>query len=169
MSKISLIAAVAADGAIGYRQQLLCHLPNDLKYFKALTSGHTVVMGRRTFESLPGGALPNRKNIVLTRDSQHAWPNVTICHTLDEALAQEAEDSELFVIGGASLYQEAIHMADTLYITHIHHRFDKADTFFPAINPEEWEPTETKDMPADERHAYPYTFTTYQRKKEHTA
>ena len=128
MSKIALIAAVAEKGAIGRDQQLLCHLPNDLKHFKTLTSGHTVVMGRKTFESLPNGALPNRKNIVLTHNTSLSWPNVTVVHTLDEIPIQDTTEDEIFIMGGATLYNETIKIADTLYITHIHHTFDDAVT-----------------------------------------
>ena len=165
MSKIALIAAVAEKGAIGQNQQLLCHLPNDLKHFKTLTSGHTVVMGRKTFESLPNGALPNRKNIVLTHNTALSWPNVTVVHTLDEIPIQDTTEDEIFIMGGATLYNETIKIADTLYITHIHHTFDDADTFFPTINPSEWEIANSQEMPADEKHAYPYTFVTYTRRR----
>ena len=147
MSKIALIAAVAEKGAIGRDQQLLCHLPNDLKHFKTLTSGHTVVMGRKTFESLPNGALPNRKNIVLTHNTSLSWPNVTVVHTLDEIPIQDTTEDEIFIMGGATLYNETIKIADTLYITHIHHTFDDADTFFPTINPSEWEIANSQEMP----------------------
>lgn len=164
MKPIALIAAVAENGAIGRNQQLLCHLPNDLKHFKTLTSGHTVVMGRRTFESLPNGALPNRKNIVLTHKYHLTWPGVTVVHSLDEAMAQ-APEGTIFIIGGATLYNETINLADTLYITHIHHTFAYADTFFPAIDKTKWIKEEVQEMPADERHAYPYTFVTYRRKR----
>ena len=114
MSKIALIAAVAEKGAIGRDQQLLCHLPNDLKHFKTLTSGHTVIMGRKTFESLPNGALPNRKNIVLTHNTSLSWPNVTVVHTLDEIPIQDTTEDEIFIMGGATLYNETIKIADTL-------------------------------------------------------
>lgn len=163
MTRIALIAAVAENGAIGRNQQLLCHLPNDLKLFKNLTSGHTVVMGRRTFESLPNGALPNRRNIVLTHNPNVSWPNVTVIHQLDE-IEQEKADDEIFIIGGASLYNETIGLADTLYITHIHHSFDDADTFFPPIDETVWLKTDVREMPADEKHPYPYTFVTYRRR-----
>lgn len=105
MSKIALIAAVAEKGAIGRDQQLLCHLPNDLKHFKTLTSGHTVVMGRKTFESLPNGALPNRKNIVLTHNTSLSWPNVTVVHTLDEIPIQDTTEDEIFIMGGSDTIQ----------------------------------------------------------------
>lgn len=161
---LALIAAVAADGAIGRDQQLLCHLPNDLKHFKTLTSGHTVVMGRRTFESLPKGALPNRRNIVLTHNRDLSWPGVEVVHSLDE-VSVLSPDEHLFIIGGATLYNETVNLADTLYITHIHHTFADADTFFPPIDETVWEKADIQEMPADERHAYPYTFVTYRRKR----
>lgn len=164
MTPIALIAAVADNGAIGRNQQLLCHLPNDLKHFKTLTSGHTVVMGRRTFESLPKGALPNRRNIVLTHNPGLSWPGVEVVHSLDE-VASLLSDERIFIIGGATLYNETINRADTLYITHIHHTFADADTFFPPIDEALWTKEEVQEMPADERHAYPYTFVTYRRKR----
>ncbi len=165
MSKIALIAAVAEQGAIGQENRLLCHLPNDLKHFKELTLGRTVVMGRRTFESLPKGALPNRTNIVLTRNPQLSWPGVTIIHSLEEILTQERGEEELFIMGGATLYNKTIGIADTLYITHIHHTFTEADTFFPVIDLNVWEVVDSQPMPVDEKHAYPYTFVTYRRKR----
>ena len=164
MTPIALIAAVADNGAIGRNQQLLCHLPNDLKHFKALTSGHTVVMGRRTFESLPKGALPNRRNIVLTHNPGLSWPEVEVVHSLDE-VAPLSPDERIFIIGGATLYNETIDRADTLSITHIPHTFPDADTLFPTIDEALWTKEEVQEMPADERHAYPYTFVTYRRKR----
>ena len=160
---ISLIVAVASNGAIGKQQDLLCHLPNDLKRFKAITLGHTIVMGRRTFESLPKGALPGRTNVVVTRQADASWENTIVVHTIDEVLADSAE-KELFVIGGGTLYAQTLDRADRLYITHIHHEFADADTFFPAVNYEEWEVIEREEHEADERHPYTYSFVTYQRK-----
>lgn len=160
---ISLIVAVATNGAIGKQQDLLCHLPNDLKRFKAITLGHTIVMGRRTFESLPKGALPGRTNVVITRQADAAWENTVIAHSIEEVLADSA-DKELFVIGGGTLYEQTLGRADRLYITHIHHEFADADTFFPAINCEEWREIEREEHQADERHPYDYSFVTYERK-----
>ena len=160
---ISLIVAVASNGAIGNQQDLLCYLPNDLKRFKAITLGHTIVMGRRTFESLPKGALPGRTNVVVTRQADASWENTVVVHTIDEVLADSAE-KELFVIGGGTLYAQTLDRADRLYITHIHHEFADADTFFPAVNYEEWEVIEREEHEADERHPYAYSFVTYQRK-----
>lgn len=160
---ISLIAAIAANNAIGKQQELLCHLPNDLKRFKAITLGHTIVMGRRTFESLPKGALPGRTNVVVTQQSDAQWDNTTVVHSIDEAFA-DAGDKELFVIGGATLYRQTLDRADRLYLTHIHHAFDDADTYFPTINYDEWREIEREEHKADERHPYDYTFVTYERK-----
>lgn len=161
---ISLIVAVADNGAIGKQQDLLCHLPNDLKRFKAITLGHTIVMGRRTFESLPKGALPGRTNVVVTRQADASWENTVVVHSIDEVLADSA-DKELFVIGGGMLYAQTISRAHRLYITHIHHEFADADTFFPSFNPNEWREIEREEHQADERHPYDYTFVTYERKE----
>ena len=162
MPKISLIAAVAADLAIGRDNDLLCHLPGDLKHFKALTLDHTIVMGRRTFESLPGGALPRRRNIVLSSRPQTLPDTVTVCTSWQEAVGLAAPDEELFVIGGATLYAQTIDLADRLYITEIHHTFPDADVFFPPIDKSLWREVERVDFPADERHAYPYSFVTFE-------
>lgn len=159
---ISLIVAVAANNAIGKQQDLLCYLPNDLKRFKAITLGHTIVMGRRTYESLPKGALPGRTNVVVTGNADAAWGNVVVVHSVDEALAH-ADGKELFVIGGATLYRQTLDRADRLYLTHIHHSFEDADTFFPEIDYSQWREVEREAHTADERHPYDYTFVTYER------
>lgn len=160
---ISLIVAVASNGAIGKQQDLLCHLPNDLKRFKVITLGHTIVMGRRTFESLPKGALPGRTNVVVTRNADASWDNTVVVNSIEEVLADSA-DKELFVIGGGMLYKQTLDRADRLYITHIHHEFPEADTFFPEVNYDEWIEIEREEHQADERHPYDYSFVTYQRK-----
>lgn len=160
---ISLIAAIAANNAIGKQQDLLCHLPNDLKRFKTITLGHTIVMGRRTFESLPKGALPGRTNIVVTHQSDATWENTIVKHSIDDVFA-DADEKEIFVIGGATLYKQTIDHADRLYLTHIHHTFAEADTFFPPINYDEWREIEREEHTADERHPYDYSFVTYERK-----
>ena len=160
---ISLIVAIAQNGAIGNNQELLCHLPNDLKRFKAITLGHTIVMGRRTYESLPKGALPGRTNVVVSRQADVAWENTIVAHTIDEALAN-SESSELFIFGGATLYEQTLQRANRLYITHIHHAFEQADTFFPAIDYDQWRDIEREEHKADERHPYDYSFVTYERK-----
>lgn len=162
---LSLIAAIAENSAIGKQQALLCHLPNDLKRFKTITSGHTVIMGRRTFESLPNGALPNRNNIVVTHNKNAILKNARIATDIEEALLIEQPDKEQFVIGGATLYEQTITLADRLYITFIHHKFPEADTFFPTIDPAIWIEVEREEMPADERHPYPYAFVIYERRR----
>lgn len=164
MHNLSIIVAIAENGAIGKQQQLLCHLPKDLRRFKEITLGHTVIMGRKTFESLPNGALPNRKNIVLTRSESPVFPGAYVCASLEKALEACREEDEVFIIGGAAVYESALKQADKLYITRIHHRFEEADTFFPPVNEAEWSEIERESIPADEKHPYPFTFITCIRK-----
>ena len=135
---LSIIAAINKNRGLGFQNKLLYWLPNDLKRFKALTTGHTVVMGRKTFESLPKGALPNRRNIVLTRQ-EICFEGTETFHTLEEALAHCASDEEVFIMGGATLYTEAMPQADRLYITEVDDDKASADVFFPEINPEQWQ------------------------------
>ena len=161
---LALIVAVDEQNAIGKNQQLLAHLPNDLKHFKHITSGHTVIMGRKTFESLPNGALPNRENIVLTTNPAFSTSGVTVCRTIAEALAACRDEDTAFIIGGGTVYKEALPYADTLYLTRIHHTFSGADTFFSEIAGGDWEETERETHPADEKHPYSYTFITLKRK-----
>lgn len=162
MNKVSIIVAVADNLAIGLNGQLLWNMPTDMKRFKELTTGHTIIMGRKTFESLPKGALPNRKNIVLTSSSEANYPNTIICKNLEEALHISSEEEEVFIIGGASVYKSALDIADILYLTQVHHSFE-ADTFFPQIDCSQWEEIEKQVFPADEKNAYPFTFLTYKR------
>ncbi len=135
---ISIIVATDERGAIGKDNQLLWHLPNDMKYFRELTTGHTVIMGRRTFESLPKGALPNRKNIVLTTTPDAHFDNCLVYHTLWNALIACEDEDEVFIIGGGSVYRQALEVADKLYLTMVHHTFPDADTFFPHVDPQVW-------------------------------
>lgn len=162
-SGVSLIAAVAENGAIGFQNKLLYWLPNDLKRFKALTTGHTIVMGRKTFESLPKGALPNRRNIVLTRNKAFKAENTEVFASLEAALKACAADEEVFIIGGASVYAEAMKVADRLCLTIVHDTPADADAFFPKINAEEWRVENEERHDADERHAFAYTFIDYVR------
>lgn len=165
MSTISIIAAIADNNAIGKKQQMLWHMPFDLKRFKELTNGHAVIMGRKTFESLPNGALPNRKNIILTTLPEAVFMDSFACESMHDALNLCEKEDEIYMIGGAMVYQQALKIADRMYITQVHHVFEDADTFFPEVNFDEWEEVERTDYPADEKHAYPYTFLTYIRKK----
>lgn len=163
--RLSLIAAVAENGAIGYENKLIYWLPNDLKRFKTLTTGNTIIMGRRTFESLPKGALPNRRNIVLSRTGKtEDFPGCDHYHSLEEALQHCNADEEIYIIGGNSVYQEAMPLADRLCLTLIHDTPDKADTFFPDFS-EGWEECEREDHDIDEKHHQRYSFVDFIRKQ----
>jgi dihydrofolate reductase len=161
---ISLISAIATNNAIGKNNALLWHLPDDFKHFKSLTSGHPIIMGRKTFESI-GRALPNRRNIVITRDNTYKKDGIETCSSLDDALEQfKNTDQEIFVIGGGQLYSEAIDRADRLYITHVDTTPEDADTFFPVIDPQKWEELDRNEHSKDETHACAFTFVTYTKK-----
>lgn len=162
---ISIIAAIAENRAIGADNDLLWRLPNDMKRFKALTTGHTVIMGRKTFESLPKGALPDRTNIVITKNKTTRFENCILFHHPEDAINEYSAKDEVFIIGGASIYNQTIDLADKLYITLVHHSFENADTFFPDISEDKWIMTEQRDFQRDEKHLYPYSFRTYIKKK----
>ena len=161
---LSIIVAISENYAIGKNNDLLCRISADLKRFKALTTGHTVIMGRNTYLSLPNGALPNRHNIVVSRTMHDADDRIEIASSLEEAIQMCNDEDEVFVIGGAQIYKRAIGMADRLYITWIHHAFDDADVFFPAIEMEEWTEVSRERHAADERNEYDYSFVEYRRK-----
>ncbi|MGL5786460.1 MAG: dihydrofolate reductase [Bacteroidales bacterium] len=165
MKTISIIAAVADNGAIGKNNDLIWRLPNDLKRFKQLTDGHTIVMGRRTFESLPKGALPNRKNVVMTSMPEAIGTSAFVCTSWEEMLDLTEKDPEVFIIGGASVYRDALEIANRMYLTRVHGEFD-ADVFFPEIDYNEWEEVFREDRKADEKHPYDYTFIDYIRKEK---
>lgn len=162
--KLALIAAIAENNAIGFENKLIYWLPNDLKRFKALTTGHTIIMGSNTFRSLPKGALPNRRNIVLSR-KENGFPGADAFRSLEEALADCANEEIVYIIGGETLYRAAMPMADMLCLTEIHDTPENADAFFPEVNKEEWSIAEKETFATDEKHAYTYSFTTYIRKK----
>lgn len=165
MSTISIIAAIADKNAIGKNQQLLCHLPSDLKHFKELTTGHAVIMGRKTFESLPQGPLPNRKNVVLTTMPEAGFGDIFACESMGSALDLCEKEDEIFIIGGALVYRQALRIANKMYITRIHHEFPDATSFFPIVNWELWEEIEREEHPADDKNPFPFTYLTYVRKK----
>ena len=164
MSTIFIIAAIADNNAIGKNQQLLWHLPADMKHFKELTTGHAIIRGRKTFESLPNGPLPDRKNVVLTSLPEAGFVNCFACESMRDALDLCEKEDEIFIIGGALVYRQALSKADKMYITRVHHEFENADAFFPAVNWDLWEEVDRQEFPADEKNAYPYTFLTYVRK-----
>lgn len=165
--KISLIAAVAENGVIGRNNELPWHLPDDFAYFKRKTSHHPIIMGRKSLESL-GKPLPNRTNIVLTRNPNFTANGVTVVHTLEEALAEartisEAKQiNEFFVIGGAEIYKMALLTANVLYLTEIKQAYE-GDAYFPTFDKREWQEVSRIPHPADERHAVPFDFVEYER------
>ena len=162
---LSIIVAIAQNNAIGFENKLLYWLPDDLKRFKALTSGHTIIMGRKTYESLPKGALPYRRNIVLSRKQTDNYPNTEVFHSLEKALEHCNKDEEIFIIGGDSLYKESIKIADKLYITAIEDTPLQADAFFPTIDDNEWILANDETHEIDEKHAYRFSFLDYIRKR----
>ncbi len=161
---ITLICALAQNHAIGYQNQLLYPIRADLQRFKSLTIGHTLVMGRRTFESLPKGALPHRRNLVVSRTQQKNWPDTEVFSSLEAALqACDKEGEEIFIIGGASIYAAALPIAHRLCLTHVHALPKHADAFFPPFDSTEWDITFSEYHPADDT-TPAYTFTDYLRK-----
>ena len=164
LDNVSIIVAVAQNNAIGFKNQLLYRLPNDLKRFKALTTGHTIIMGRKTFESLPKGALPNRRNIVLSRQEGLHYENAECYCSLDEALMQCDYTEDLYIIGGGELYRQTIGLAKRVHLTLVEDTPAHADAFFPALDPAEWTEVSREAHPADEKHAQAYTFIDYVRR-----
>lgn len=160
---ISIIVAIAENGAIGLNNQLIYHISADMKRFKALTTGNTVIMGRKTFLSLPKGALPNRRNIVLSRNPDNTFPGTEAFTSIEEALAHCNDDENIYIIGGAEIYRQAFPIADELNITLVHDTPPLADTFFPDISNKEWKEVSREDLPPEEKTPYPYSFITYQR------
>ena len=163
MTMIAIIAAIDKNNALGFKNKLLFYLPDDLKRFKALTTGHTVVMGRKTFDSLPKGALPNRRNIVLSRSTQLVLTGAEVYPSLEEALKHCAEDEEVFIMGGASVYRQAMPLADKLFMTEIDAEAAEADVYFPAIDPETWHEKKRDVRRADDRHPCDFAFVDYEK------
>ena len=159
--KISVIAAMSENRVIGRDGALPWHLPTDLARFKSITIGHSVIMGRKTFESV-GQPLPKRRTIVITRNYDYQAAGVFIAHSLDEALDLAAHEDEIFILGGEAVYQIALPRADRLYLTIVHATI-QGDTYFPPIEPDQWELIEDSRHEADDRHAYAFTFRRYGR------
>lgn len=164
MPQLHLIAAVDRRMALGFENKLLFWLPNDLKRFKALTTGHTIIMGRKTFESLPNGALPNRRNLVLSRRPEASYVGAEVFPSLEEALRSCADEEKVFVIGGASIYHQALPLAHELCMTEIDATAPQADAFFPAIDPALWKEESRELHPTDEKHPCSYAFVNYVRR-----
>jgi dihydrofolate reductase len=158
---VSVIVAVAENGVIGDKNSLLWHISEDLRNFKRVTSGHPVIMGRKTFESL-GRPLPNRKNVVITRQDI-TIEGCEVVHSLDEALGLFSAGEEVFVIGGAQIYREAMPLADRFYLTRVHHSY-QGDTSFPEWSEADWILTESEHFERGEKYEYPFTIEVYNRR-----
>lgn len=163
-SELTIIVAAGEDNAIGKDNDLIWHLSDDLKRFKALTNGHYIIMGRKTFESFPK-PLPNRTHVVITRQKDYQVPSgIIVVNSLADAIDAARHDKQAFVIGGGEIYKQAIPLVDKLEITRVHSTFENADTFFPEIDMNDWKEISKTTHNADEKHAYSFSFITYLRK-----
>lgn len=154
-----MIAAVAENNTLGKNNELVWHLPNDFQRFKKLTTGHYIIMGRKTFESFPK-PLPNRTHIIISRQSDYKAEGCLIVDSIDKALQCCPTDQDTYLIGGGEIYKLALPFADCLEITRVHGEFE-GDAFFPKIDPEKWKLVESHFNSKDDKHAYDYTYETY--------
>jgi dihydrofolate reductase len=161
--RLILIAAVADGGVIGRANTLPWYLPADLRRFKQLTTGHTVIMGRKTYESM-GRPLPNRRNLVITGSKDFRPAGVTLVPSMEDALKLAKDDGDVFVIGGARVFEAALPVADRLELTRVHAAIP-GDVYFPPFNPADWTLASEEKHPADDRNQYPYSFQTFDQKK----
>lgn len=163
---ISIIVAVAENNVIGKNNSLIWHLPADMKYFKEKTSGHCIITGRKNYESIPEKfrPLPNRTNIVITRQADYNAPGAIIVSSIEEAIekAKQTGDTEIFIIGGAEIYKQFLRYADKIYLTRIYHSFE-GDSFFPEWNTHEWRETNRINGITDEKNIYPHDFITLEK------
>lgn len=163
---ISIIVAVANNNVIGKDNSLIWHLPADMKFFKEKTSGHCIITGRKNYESIPEKfrPLPNRTNIVITRQKNYVAPGAIVVDSIEQAIekAVATGDSEIFIIGGAEIYKQCMHLAKRIYLTQIHHTFE-GDAFFPELNLNEWKETAKTEGSVDDKNKYPHTFHTYEK------
>ncbi len=162
MRNISIIVAISKNNAIGKDNKLLWHLSDDLKRFKKLTTGHTIIMGKKTFDSLPNGALTNRTNIVITHNKDIKIPGCIMAYSINDAIEKCNNDDEIFVVGGGSIYKQFLKFANKIYLTIVQENFD-ADTFFPEINFNEWKIIEQTDFLSDKKNKYAFSFITYEK------
>lgn len=164
---ISLVVAIGNGDAIGGDNRLLWHLPNDLRFFKNLTWGMPVIMGRKTFDSMAGKPLPGRSNIVISRDlsASSSFNNVQFVSTIEEAIEKAAQTDckEIFIIGGGEIYKQSIHLANKIYLTRVHGSFPEATVFFPTFDQLAFTLTDKISMQKDERHAYDYDFEVWEK------
>ena len=159
---ISIIVAIAENFAIGKNNDLLFHLPNDLKHFKEITSGHTIIMGRNTLLSLPKWPLPNRRHIVITDKKDDIFPGCETVFSIDEAIEKVKNEEEAFIIGGGMIYRQFFPIAGKLYLTLVHKPFD-ADVFFPKIEYSDWKEVSCEDF-KDEKNGFKYSYLNLERK-----
>nr|WP_321358604.1 dihydrofolate reductase [uncultured Draconibacterium sp.] len=159
---ISIIVAIAENFAIGKNNDLLFHLPNDLKRFKEITSGHTIIMGRNTLLSLPKWPLPNRRHIVITDKQDDVFPGCETVFSIDEAIEKVKDETEAFIIGGGMIYKQFFPVAGKLYLTLVHQSFD-ADTYFPEVNYAGWNEIKREDL-HDEKNNFDYSYLDLERK-----
>ena len=160
-TKITLIVAAAENNAIGKNNQMLWHLPNDFKYFKKNTLEHSVVMGRKTFVSI-GKPLPDRRNIILTRDINYSHEEVDVANSVQEVLNYCRDEREIFIIGGAEIYKQTLPLGDKVLLTRVHTSID-GDAYFPELLDHEWKLVSAEKHEKDEKHAFDYTFEVYER------
>ncbi|MCA5005480.1 dihydrofolate reductase [Sphingobacterium bovistauri] len=160
-TKITLIVAAAENNAIGKNNQMLWHLPNDFKYFKKNTLEHSVVMGRKTFDSI-GKPLPERRNIILTHDMNYNHEEVDVANSVQEVLNYCRDEREVFIIGGAEIYKQTLPLADKILLTRVHTTID-GDAYFPELLDDEWKLVSAEKYEKDEKHAFDYTFEVYER------
>jgi dihydrofolate reductase len=158
---LSLIVAIAQNNVIGKDNKLVWHLPADLRYFKNTTMGHTLIMGRKTFESF-GKPLPGRKSIVITRQKDWQYEGVSVVHSLQEAIGSAPKNEEVFIVGGAEIYHQAMPFCQKMYITVIHHDFD-GDTYFPPIDFSQWKLMSDQMHMPDEKNPWSYSFRIFER------
>ncbi len=165
---ISIIVAVSENNVIGKDNTLIWHMPADMKFFKETTTGHCIITGRKNYESIPEKfrPLPNRINIVITRQKDYDAPGTIIVGSVEEAIqkATETGDKEIFIIGGGEIFRQSLHLTDKIYFTRIHHSFE-GDVFFPELSTTEWKEVNRRDFKADEKNKYDYSFIEYQRIK----
>jgi len=159
--EIVIIVAVDENNAIGSKGDQLAYISGDLKRFKQLTTGHSVIMGRKTFNALPGGALPNRRNIVISRDKKFEAPGCEIATSPMEAIELCKSEDTIFVIGGGEIYKLFMPLADKIYLTLIHHRYENTDTIFPKIEPENWIEESSTEALRDEKSGICYSYKTF--------
>ncbi len=163
MTNISIIAAIGKNNEIGKNNDLLWRIPEDLKRLKKITSGHMVIMGRNTFHSINNRALPNRRNIVITSRKNFNFPNIEIVHSIEDAIELTKSEKEVFILGGASVYQQFLPYTHRMYLTCVEQEYN-ADTFFPSFEWSDWQVKERTDIADDIKAGVDYSFVTLERK-----